>query len=134
MTEKVLVALKPGLENDILCRLALSVAQPSTTFLLQSLVLVGTNDDERQRLEAAKADLTRLSAIFDEAGAKVDTRVELVEMMPGSRIVATASEEGVDLIVVGLAQRSRVGKALLGSDAQRVLLSASCPVLTTRFS
>ena len=36
------------------------------------------------------------------------------------------------LAVVGIHRRSPVGKALLGSTAQRVLLDAPCPVLAVR--
>jgi nucleotide-binding universal stress UspA family protein len=34
--------------------------------------------------------------------------------------------------VVGMHRRSPVGKALLGSTAQRILLGAPCPVLAVR--
>jgi nucleotide-binding universal stress UspA family protein len=33
---------------------------------------------------------------------------------------------------VGIHRRSPVGKALLGSNAQRILVNASCPVLAVR--
>lgn len=39
-----------------------------------------------------------------------------------------------DLVVIGLRRRSAVGKLLLGSTAQRILLHADCPVLTVRAS
>ncbi|MER6941895.1 universal stress protein [Nocardioides sp. NPDC000441] len=39
---------------------------------------------------------------------------------------------GARLIVIGLRRRSPVGKALLGSDAQRILLDAGVPVLAVK--
>ncbi len=45
---------------------------------------------------------------------------------------ALAAETGARLIVIGLRRRSPVGKALLGSDAQRILLDAGVPVLAVK--
>lgn len=47
-------------------------------------------------------------------------------------ILRTAEEEDADLIVIGIRRRSRLGKLFLGSDAQTILLEASCPVLAVR--
>lgn len=47
-------------------------------------------------------------------------------------ILKVAEETGAVLIVVGLRRRSAVAKALLGSNAQRLLLEADCPVLAVR--
>jgi nucleotide-binding universal stress UspA family protein len=47
-------------------------------------------------------------------------------------MVEIADEEGADLIVIGLRRRSPVGKLVLGSNAQDILLSANCPVLAVK--
>ena len=47
-------------------------------------------------------------------------------------ILEAAAEHRADLIVVGLRRRTPVGKLLMGSTAQRVLLDALCPVLAVK--
>lgn len=48
------------------------------------------------------------------------------------RLVDASYEADVDLIVLGVKRRSPVGKLLVGSIAQRVLLDGSCPVLAVK--
>lgn len=43
-----------------------------------------------------------------------------------------AEQEDADLIVIGLRKRSAIGKFILGSQAQRILLEADVPVLTVK--
>ena len=47
-------------------------------------------------------------------------------------VLGVAREVSAELLVVGMHRRSPVGKALLGSNAQRILLNATCPVLAVR--
>ena len=47
-------------------------------------------------------------------------------------LIVTAEDAAAAFIVIGLRRRSPVGKLLLGSNAQRVLLDASCPVLAVK--
>ncbi len=47
-------------------------------------------------------------------------------------VLAAAEECAADVIVVGVRHRSPVGKLLLGSVAQRVILDAPCPVLAVK--
>lgn len=51
---------------------------------------------------------------------------------PAEDLLNAADESSAEFIVIGLRRRSSVGKLLLGSNAQRVLLDASCPVLAVK--
>lgn len=66
--------------------------------------------------------------------SQVAYRVEhvLVSGDAADHIVDIARREQPQMVVVGLRQRSPVGKALLGSTAQTVLLDAPCPVLAVK--
>lgn len=48
---------------------------------------------------------------------------------PGSMLIAKAEELNAGYLVIGIRNRSRVGKLLMGSVAQEILLNAPCPVL-----
>ena len=43
-----------------------------------------------------------------------------------------AEEHNADLIVIGLRRRTPVGKLIMGSTSQRILLEADCPVLAVK--
>jgi len=51
---------------------------------------------------------------------------------PGREIVACAQQQSADLIVMGTHGRTGMVHLLLGSVAERVVRTASCPVLTMR--
>lgn len=51
---------------------------------------------------------------------------------PTEDLVEVAGEVGATLIVIGLRRRSPIGKLVLGSNAQRILLEADCPVLSVK--
>ena len=51
---------------------------------------------------------------------------------PVDEIVDMAGRDDVDLVVIGMRRRSPVGKLLMGSAAQRILLEASSPVLAVK--
>ena len=50
----------------------------------------------------------------------------------GQNLVEIAALKKFDEIIIGLRKRSKVGKLLLGSTAQYVVLHAPCPVITIK--
>jgi nucleotide-binding universal stress UspA family protein len=49
-----------------------------------------------------------------------------------SQVIEVAETVSADLVVVGMRRRSATMKLLLGSQIQRVMLDAPCPVLTIK--
>jgi nucleotide-binding universal stress UspA family protein len=73
----------------------------------------------------------RLCKLVPEA-ERAATMVTTVVGSPALEIVRYASEQGIDLIVIGTHGRGPFGHMLLGSVAERVVRKAPCPVLTVR--
>ncbi len=76
------------------------------------------------------ATIRALGDALDDAGVDYEVAGRVGEH--GESIVALADEVDADLAVVGGRQRSPTGKAVFGSTAQTVLLSAPCPVTFVR--
>lgn len=83
---------------------------------------------------AQAADLDWVRTTCSEAGVDVDLRQEVRGREAADELVELLTELRADLCVIGLRRRSAVGKMLLGSNANRILMNAPCPVLTVRAS
>lgn len=73
-----------------------------------------------------------LDARLNETGVRYTLRRELRPGDPAQNVLDAAHELGADMIVIGLRRRSPTGKLLFGSNAQRILLEAGCPVLAVK--
>lgn len=51
---------------------------------------------------------------------------------PAENVLQAAQDHSASLVVIGVRRRSPVGKFLLGSHAQRVLLESDAPVLAVK--
>jgi nucleotide-binding universal stress UspA family protein len=88
--------------------------------------------DEAEEMIAYREELEHVEERLGTLGVAYEVR-ELVRGKPaGEDLADFAAEEGADLIVIGLRRRSPVGKLVLGSNAQDVLLKADCPVLAVK--
>jgi nucleotide-binding universal stress UspA family protein len=91
----------------------------------------GTSLDRDTAMELDE-NLDEVHTILHEAGIEHEVRQLVRGVDPADDLVAVAAEVDADLIVIGLRRRSPVGKLILGSNAQQVLLEASCPVLAVK--
>ena len=77
-------------------------------------------------------DLSGLEARLKESGLEYEVRQLVRGFEPAEDLINIAETSGAELIVIGLRRRTPVGKLILGSNAQRILLDASCPVLAVK--
>ena len=73
-----------------------------------------------------------MEAQLADSGVEHEVRQLVRGFEPAEDLIGIAETADADLIVIGLRRRSPVGKLILGSNAQRILLDAQCPVLAVK--
>lgn len=92
----------------------------------------GGERDETERSVSDREQLAAVRARLEAAGVHHSVRELVRGKEPGEDLVDFAHETGAGLIVLGIRRRSPVGKLMLGSTAQDVLLGAACPVMVVK--
>ena len=92
----------------------------------------GGREFDRDDAIESEQQLDEVRATLQQAGVEHEVRQLVRGLDPADDLVHVANEVGADNIVIGLRRRSPVGKLILGSNAQRVLLDAPCPVLAVK--
>ena len=91
----------------------------------------GTESDQKD-IEQAERGLEYAKELFEEDNIECNTHLLIRGLSAGEDLAEFAKENAVDEIIVGVKRRSKVGKLLLGSTAQYVILQADCPVVTIK--
>lgn len=128
---KVLVGFIKTPEGEAALEAAIGEARLRGATLVVVHSLVGGGRDEDQ-LPAYTDALRRVADRLTAEGIDHEIRELVRGNAPADDLVGFARDEGIDLIVIGLRRRSPVGKLVLGSNAQDVLLGADCPVLAVK--
>ena len=77
-------------------------------------------------------DAERVQKILDNAGVKAEFKQYVRGKNAVEEIEAMVVSMAVSILIIGLRKRSPVGKLIMGSVAQELLLSVSCPVLAVK--
>ena len=85
-------------------------------------------DDVRQ----AEIGLEYAKALLEDDNINCETHLLIRGLSPGEDLVQFAADHQISEIIVGVRRRSKVGKLLMGSTAQHVILKAPCPVVTIK--
>ncbi len=141
-TKRILLAIDQSPRADAVATIAAETArgahatvrllhvapEPSAVHDAHGRVVVYA-DQETESLSSHGLDYLRaLETRF--AGVPVDSAVRFGD--PVAQILDEAEAFGADLIVVGTAGRSGIGRVLLGSVAERVFGKATVPVMLVR--
>ncbi|GAB2663166.1 universal stress protein [Kribbella swartbergensis] len=100
----------------------------------QRLVVVNSSRGESlvDRRFASGSEWESVEHRLADAGVEHELTQVVESKDAGEQILKLAHELNAELIVIGLRRRTPVGKLLLGSQAQTILLQAECPVLAVK--
>lgn len=117
-------------------RAALRQASAESKLRTVKLIVVnshrGGRDFDAEEALRFEQELKAVQMELDEAGIEHEVRALVRGNEPAEDLVAVANESDAQCIVIGLRRRTPIGKLILGSNAQRILLEAQCPVLAVK--
>ena len=117
-------------------RAALAAGVSEARLRQSSLVVVSSHPEEKfQRPgegEQAQSEVATLTATLEASGVPFSVRYLERGFEPAEDVISIAHAEQAELIVIGMRRRTPVGKLVMGSNSQRVLLDADCPVLAVK--
>ena len=127
----IIVGFTPRPRGHAAVAKAVEIAKATGDHLFVVNAGVGEAADDKE--VASAAEIERLRAQLDGA----DVSHEVHQFLRGNDAVEEilALEEAlpdVSMIVIGVRKRSVVGKLILGSSAQRIIMNAQAPVLSVK--
>jgi nucleotide-binding universal stress UspA family protein len=134
--KRVLVALAGTSADPDMLRLVASIAKPAKAEVIGihvievrwNLPLDAVMEPELDRGEELLASAKKVAS---QAGFDLDTEL-LQARDAAAAIVDTAVERKVDLVVVSMPYRKRMGRVYVGKTVENVYLNAPCAVLAYR--
>ena len=94
--------------------------------------MVQGRESERHQISEAESGLKWLAEKAQAAGVACTTHLLIRGLSVGEDMVSFAAEKKTDLMFIGVRRRSRVGKLIMGSNAQYIILKAPCPVVSVK--
>jgi nucleotide-binding universal stress UspA family protein len=125
-----------GYDGSAPAKEALKLARKHATVFGATIDVITSMEEgkgtQMQEIDNAERGLEWAKSLFSEKSIPCATHLLIRGLSPGEDLVNFAKDNKVDEIIVGVKRRSKVGKLLLGSTAQFVILEASCPVVSVK--
>ncbi|MCK9230392.1 MAG: universal stress protein [Syntrophales bacterium] len=129
----IVVAYRHSKQSEKMVEKAIEHARTfnGTIYLVTSLE--GGSKDSADTVHSARDALDRARERIEKEGIPCEVSLLVRGLSPGEDIVEYARQKKADEIIVGVQKKSKVGKFLMGSTAQHVILNAGCPVIAIKF-
>ena len=126
----ILVAYAPRPEGQVALEKGLEIAKRRHEHLVVVNASPGGSGEDRSKADVQ--DVERVELILANSGLSAEFKQFVRGKSAVDEIEALVESLSVSLLVIGLRQRSKVGKLIMGSVAQDILMSVPCPVLAVK--
>ena len=126
----ILVAYAPRPEGQAALDKGIEIARSRKERLVVVNAGPGGSKDDVSLAEVP--DVERIEALLAASGLEAEFKQFVRGASAVSEIEALIDSLHISLLVIGLRKRTAVGKLIMGSVAQDILLSVSCPVLAVK--
>jgi nucleotide-binding universal stress UspA family protein len=126
----ILVAYVPRPEGQAALDKGIEIAKRRNEQLVVVNASAGGRKEDPSFAEAH--DFERVQKILEKTGLNAEIKQFIRGKNAVEEIEALVESLQVSVLIIGLRKRSPVGKLIMGSVAQELLLSVSCPVLAVK--
>lgn len=126
----IIVAYVPRPEGQAALAKGIEMAKERNERLV--VVNAGRGGNKEDPAVTDALDAERIAALMASAGVDAEFKQFVRGQSAVAEIEALVDRLQASLLVIGLRRRTPVGKLVMGSVAQDILLSVSCPVLAVK--
>lgn len=126
----ILVAYVARPEGQAALEKGIEIAKRRNEYLLVVNASPGGGKDDPSALDVQ--DYERVQRLLNEAGIDAEIKQFVRGKSVVEEIEALIESLSASLLIIGLRKRSAIGKLIMGSVAQELLLSISCPILAVK--
>ena len=126
----ILVAYIPRPEGQAALEKGIELAQSSKENLIVVNATPGGTGDDPSRADAQ--DVERVEQLISVSGIKAEFKQFVRGKSAVEELEELVASHGVSMLVIGLRKRTAVGKLIMGSMAQEILMTVECPILAVK--
>lgn len=126
----ILVAYAPRPEGQAALHKGIEIAKRRNEPLLVVNASPGGSGEDASKSDVQ--DVERVEKILAKSGVSAEFKQFVRGKSAVDEIEALVESLPVSLLIIGLRRRSKVGKLIMGSVAQDILMSVPCPVLAVK--
>jgi nucleotide-binding universal stress UspA family protein len=126
----ILVAYVPRPEGQAALEKGIELAKERDEFLIVVNATPGGSGDDPSRADAQ--DVERVEQLISVSGIKAEFKQFVRGKNAVEELDDLVASSNASMLVIGLRRRTAVGKLIMGSMAQEILMNISCPILAVK--